>query len=204
MATTKTAIWPDGVDEAYRAPRLPVLVDAPELSYLMIDGRGDPNTSSQYTDAVATLFAVAYAARFDLKRNGVEYKVMPLEGLWATEGASDVWAQRDAWRWTLMIAQPDAVAGEVLDRALAKAAQKRPAQSVDLVRLERMGEGRVAQVLHVGPYGEAERPSVEALHGFIAEQGLHERGLHHEIYLSDARRTAPERLRTLLRQPVDG
>ena len=175
----------------------------PELAFLMIDGEGDPATSPRYTDAVETLYAVAYAARFDLKRGaGVDAKVMPLEGIWWSDAPGDVWASREAWRWTMMIAQPDALTDDVLQRALTKAGQKRSAASLDRLRLERFAEGRAAQVLHLGPYGEAERPTIERLHAFIAEQGLVARGRHHEIYLSDARRTAPERLRTIIRQPV--
>jgi hypothetical protein len=195
--------WPPGTDEAYRASAEPRLVDVPELSYLMVDGTGDPATSPRYTDAVETLYAVAYAARFDLKRNaGVDAKVRPLEGMWWTDAAGDVWASRASWRWTMMIAQPDALTGDVLRRAIETAARKRPAGSLGRVRLERFAEGGVAQLLHVGPYGDAERPAVERLHAFIAERRLTARGHHHEIYLSDARRTGPERLRTIIRQPV--
>jgi hypothetical protein len=201
--TVTTPIWPAGTDETYRASAQPMLVEVPELAFLMIDGEGDPASSARYTDAVEALYAVAYAARFDLKRTaGVDAKVRPLEGIWWTDAPGDVWASRDEWRWTMMIAVPDALTPAVLDRARAKATQRRPPDSIDRLRLERFAEGMAAQVLHVGPYGEAERPAVEQLHAFIAEQGLAERGRHHEIYLGDARRTAPERLRTIIRQPV--
>lgn len=195
--------WGAGVEEAYRPTRTPRLVDVPPNTFLMIDGVGDPATSAEYTDAVETLYAVAYAARFDLRRTaGVDAKVMPLEGLWATDATGEVWSSRDAWRWTMMIAVPDALDDEVFERSLATAARKRSAASLARLRRQPFAEGATAQVLHVGPYGEAERPTLELLHGFIAEQGLDGRGQHHEIYLSDARRTAPERLRTILRQPV--
>lgn len=200
--TVTTPPWPPGTDDAYRASARPKLVDVPELALLMADGEGDPATSLQYTDAVSTLYAVAYAARFDLKRLGTDAKVMPLEGIWWTDERGDVWASRDSWRWTMMIAVPHALTDEVMDRALAKAAQKVSRAGLDRLRLERFAEGRAGQVLHIGPYGEAERPSIERLHAFIADQGLTARGRHHEIYLSDARRTAPERLRTIIRQPV--
>jgi hypothetical protein len=198
------SVWPEGTERAYRASAVqPALVDVPELSYLMVDGEGDPASSADYVDAVETLYAVAYAARFDLKRGaGIDSKVMPLEGIWWSDAAGDVWSSREAWRWTLMIAQPAAVTDEVLQRARLVAARKRLIASVDQLRLERMTEGRVAQVLHVGPYGEAERPTIVRLHAFVADQGLRARGPHHEIYLSDARRTDPARLRTIIRQPV--
>jgi hypothetical protein len=202
MATATMSVWQPSVEAAYRATSQPRVVDVPDLAYLAVDGTGDPATSSAYAEAVETLFAVAYAARFDLKRAGIEYKVMPLEGLWETNAAGDVWAAREAWRWTMMIAQPAAVTTAVLQRAFTVAAAKRPTDSIGRARLEHFAEGRVAQLLHVGPYGAAERPSVEALHEFIADQGLTAHGRHHEIYLSDARRTAPQRLRTILRQPV--
>jgi hypothetical protein len=201
--TVDAPIWPAGTDEAYRATAEPKLVEVPELAFLMIDGEGDPATSPLYTEAVEALFSVAYAARFDLKRTaGIDTRVKPLEGTWWTDATGDVWASREAWRWTLMIAQPDALTGEVLDRALATASRKRSAQSLGRLRLERSAEGRAAQLLHIGPYGEGERPAIDRLHGFVAEQGLILRGRHHEIYLSDARRTAPDRLRTIIRQPV--
>ena len=171
----------------------------------MMDGEGDPASAAAYVDAVETLYAVAYAARFDLKRSvGIDAKVMPLEGIWWSAGAGDVWSSRDAWRWTMLIAEPDAVTQEVLARALSVAARKRPRASLERLRIERLAEGRVAQVLHVGPYGEAERPTVELLHTYIAAQGLRGRGRHHEIYLNDARRTDPSHLRTIIRQPVAG
>lgn len=203
MATNAGAFL-DEVLRLYRpSPAGPRVVDVPEIAFLAIDGSGDPATSPAYTAAVEALYAVAYAARFDLKRDGLVYSVMPLEGLWWTDDVGDVWASRDAWHWTMQIAQPDAVTDEVLTRALAAAAKKRPADVLDRLRLERVTEGLAVQLLHVGAYGEAERPSVEALHDFAAAEGLALRGRHHEIYLGDPRRTAPERLRTLLRQPVE-
>jgi hypothetical protein len=176
----------------------------PEIGFLMVDGEGDPASDPAYTEAVEALFAMAYGCKFHLKRTaGIDFTVGPLEGLWSTGATGDVWTSRGRWRWTIMIAQPDAVTPEVVEEVVdAVAANRRANASVPRVRLERFAEGQCAQLLHVGPYGEAERPSLEALHRFIAESGMTERGRHHEIYLSDARRTAPERLRTILRHPV--
>jgi hypothetical protein len=179
----------------------PEIVDVPETGFLMIDGEGDP-AGAAYAEAVEALYSVAYGLRFHLKREGTDFKVMPLEGRWATEAAGDVWASRDRWQWTMMIAEPDAVTAALVESIRESASKRRPNPSLPRVRLERFAEGKSAQVLHVGPYGEAERPSVEALHRFIAESGLVERGRHHEIYLNDPRRTDPERLRTILRHPV--
>ena len=138
------SVWPAGTEEAYRARAgRPALVEVPELSYLMLDGEGDPASAAAYVDAVETLYAVAYAARFDLKRSvGIHAKVRPLEGIWWSAVAGDVWSSRDAWRWTMMIAEPAAVTEEVLARALAAAARKRPRASLQRLRLERLGEGR--------------------------------------------------------------
>lgn len=180
----------------------PEIVDVPEAGFLIVDGQGDPAGGGAYAEAVEALYAVAYGLRFRLRREGTDFKVMPLEGLWSTSATGDVWGSREQWQWTMMIAQPEAVTASVVESTVAAAARRRPNRWLARVRLERFLEGRCAQLLHVGPYGEAERPSVEALHRFIAERGLVERGRHHEVYLNDPRRTAPERLRTVLRHPV--
>lgn len=187
----------------YAAGRTPALVDVPELGCLMVDGQGDPNTSTAYRQAVEALFTLSWTLRFALKKAGVlEYKVMPLEGLWWTPDMADFSVtDKDAWHWTALIVQPDAVDQARLDAARAAAAAKHDAPPLDRVRLERWTEGRCAQVMHTGPYA-AEAPTIAALHAFIAEQGLHRRGRHHEIYLGDPRRSAPEKLRTVIRQPV--
>ena len=203
MPTTPTP-FADGVMRLYRpSPPGPRIVEVPEIAFLSIDGAGDPASSPEYTAAVGALYSVSYAVRFDLKRDGLVYSVMPLEGLWATDVTGDVWASRDAWRWTMQIAQPDAATDEVIDRAMATASSKQPAAVLDRIRFQRVTEGRAVQLLHRGAYGEAERPSVEALHAFIADAGLTAHGRHHEVYIGDARRAAPERLRTLLRQPIE-
>ncbi len=190
--------------EFYGAKRSPILVDVPGLAFLMIDGHGDPNTSSEYSEAVSALFSVSYAARFALKRAGViDFGVMPLEGLWWANDMS-VFSMEDksAWQWTMMIMQPDGVTAEVVAEAKVKAAPKVSSVAV-LPRLqsERFAEGVAAQVSHVGPYS-AEGPTVAILHTFIAEQGRELAGKHHEVYLGDPRRSAPEKLKTVIRQPM--
>ncbi|MFI2103797.1 GyrI-like domain-containing protein [Isoptericola sp. NPDC019693] len=187
----------------YRATTTPALVTVPPRPFLMIDGAGDPNTAPAYREAVETLYPLAYALRAAVKEaTGDAYTVLPLEGLWWADDMS--WFSVDAkdeWRWTLMIGLPAAVehvdAADVLARAVA--AKQPPAG--DSVRMERYDEGEAAQVLHVGPFA-TEPATIERLHAFIEAEGLALRGLHHEIYLSDLRRTAPERLRTVIRQPV--
>jgi hypothetical protein len=170
--------------ELYTAATEPELIDVPERAFAMVDGRGKPNGSRAFADAIGALYTVSYTARFALKRAGVlDYTVMPLEGLY----------DLGPWRWTLMIMQPDQVTPEVFEQGCAKASVP--------VRLERLDEGLSAQLMHIGSYS-AEAPTVERLHDFIAAEGYEPHGRHHEVYLSDPRRTAPEYLKTIIRQPV--
>lgn len=188
----------------YSAGRSPTLVDVPEIGFLMVDGHGDPNTSPEYRDAVEALFTLSWTLRFACKTEGLlEYKVMPLEGLWWTPDMADFRVtEKDAWLWTALMAQPDVVDQTRLDGAREAAAAKKDLPALDKVRLERWTEGLCAQVLHVGPYA-TEGPAIAALHEFIGDQGLLRAGKHHEIYLGDPRRSAPEKLRTVIRQPVE-
>jgi hypothetical protein len=184
-----------------------VIVEVPELAFLMIDGHGDPNTSEPYQDAIQALYSAAYTLKFTLKKTDPErdFKVAPLEGLWwADEDAptmAELQSDRDAWNWTMMIAVPDAVTAGEVAAALEAAARRRELPAAPLLRLERFDEGLAAQTMHVGPYAE-EAPTIERLHDFVAAQGYELRGRHHEIYLGDPRRTAPERLKTVVRHPV--
>jgi hypothetical protein len=190
--------------EFYAPGRDPELADVPELQFAMIDGHGDPNVAPEYREAVQALYAVAYAARFALKRapDGLDYGVMPLEGLWwVPDMASFTIEDKSNWDWTMMIMQPDQVAREVFEAARATAAKKKPLEAIGRVRLERFAEGRAAQLLHRGPYA-AEGPTIARLHAFIDQQGYERAGKHHEIYLGDPTRTAPEKLKTIIRQPV--
>jgi hypothetical protein len=193
--------------DAYRAPRSRFrIAEIPDLHYLMIDGRGDPNTSPAFAEAVGALSPVAYTLKFASKRElGRDYVVMPLEGLWWAEDMDAFTAARDKsrWDWTMMIMVPDWTDQDMFATAVERAAARnRPARLGD-VRLERLSEGRCVQTLHVGPFdGEAE-VLARMHHGFIPEHGLRMAGKHHEIYLSDFRRVAPEKMRTILRQPVE-
>ena len=180
----------------------------PPQRFLAVDGHGDPNTSPAYAEAVEALYAVAYTVKFASKRAGRDLVVGPLEGLWYAEEAS-VFSARDkaAWSWTMLISQPDWVSdadiGEAIAAARAKAAaKKKPLPALDGVRIEVLDEGLCEQVLHVGSYDD-ETPVLARLHGeLLPAAGLRERGRHHEVYLGDPRRTAPDKLRTVLRQPV--
>lgn len=179
-----------------------VEVDVPALRFLMIDGQGDPNTTPAYAEAVEALFSVSYTAKFIVKRaTGIDYAVMPLEGLWwADDHAAFAANDRARWRWTMMILQPDVVEDAVLEAAITQVRDRKRLPAVHRLRLESFVEGRCAQVLHVGPFTE-EGPTIERLHAFIAERGRLA-GKHHEIYLSDIRRAHPAKWRTVIRQPM--
>jgi len=194
-------------DRRYAASRTPELVRVPSLSFLMVDGHGDPNGSDDYRAAIQVLYGLSYTMKFGVRSEiGLSYRVGPLEGLWWSDDMADFSAARkDDWRWTAMIAQPDEVTPARFERAIEELRRKRPLSATDRVRLARFEEGLAGQVLHVGPYRD-EGPTIERLHAFIREQGFtfdgrHEK--HHEIYLGDPRRAAPEKLRTIIRQPVD-
>ncbi len=181
-----------------------VLVDVPPLQYLMIDGAGNPNTSPAFQAAMQALYAVSYGLKFAVRKQlGIDYSVMPLEGLWWTE-ANSAFSQatdKDHWLWTLMILQPDCVTPGLTAEIVATVVKKKAPQAAAL-RLETLHEGLSMQKMHIGPYAN-EWQSLRHLHEeILPEQGLVEDGRHHEIYMSDARRTAPERMRTILRQPV--
>jgi hypothetical protein len=179
------------------------IVDVPPLRYLMIDGHGDPN-AQEYADAVSTLFPVAYKLKFMSKKElDRDYVVMPLEALWWSEDMASFTSDRDKsrWDWTALNLVPDWVTDEQFDRALAAAAD---APALDKLRLETFAEGRCVQTLHIGPFDD-EGPVLDRMHHeFIPARGLRMTGRHHEIYLSDIRRADPSKLRTILRQPVEG
>jgi hypothetical protein len=181
----------------------PVIVDVPPLRYLMIDGKGDPGTTQAYKDAVEALFSVSYTAKFLVKkrRQAIDYAVMPLEGLWWADDLNVFTLnERSAWKWTMMILQPDFADDSTIQQAIAEVRRKKQLPGLAALRLEQFAEGRSAQVLHVGPF-TAEGPTIQRLHAFI-EARSQLRGKHHEIYLSDIRRAAPDKWKTIIRQPL--
>ncbi len=192
--------------DSYRAkPGEFRLLEVPPRQYLMVDGRGDPNTAAEYADAIAALYPVAYTIKFASKRElGRDYVVPPLEALWWAPDMAAFTSARDKsrWEWTAMILVPDWITSDVVSAALASAAAKVPPASLDKVRLERLDEGRCVQTLHVGPYDDEAGVLAELHHDVIPSAGLRMTGKHHEIYLNDARRVEPSKLRTILRQPV--
>ena len=182
------------------------IVTVPPLRYLAVDGAGDPNTAQAYADALTTLYPVAYALKFLSKRElDRDYVVMPLEALWWSDDMAAFTLARDKtrWRWTAMILVPDWIDDAHVEVAVQRVRAKGAAPVIDALRVEALDEGLCVQTLHVGPY-DAEGPVLEAMHDdFIPGHDLRMTGRHHEIYLGDPRRTVPEKLRTILRQPVE-
>ncbi|HOB53700.1 MAG TPA: GyrI-like domain-containing protein [Acidobacteriota bacterium] len=181
-----------------------VQVEVPPQSYLMVDGAGDPNGSPEFAAAVEALFAVAYTVKFMVKKGplAVDYGVLPLEGLWwADDMARFSIHDKSHWQWTLMIMQPDLVTGELVERAMAEVRRKKAPAAIDRLRFEVLAEGACAQILHVGPFSE-EGVAVEKVHRHIESLGRRPAGKHHEIYLSDIRKAAPAKWKTIIRQPM--
>jgi hypothetical protein len=176
-------------------------VEVPPANFLMIDGRGDPNTSPEFAAAVEALFAVSYTLKFMVKReSALDYGVMPLEGLWWADDMNHFADDKSLWFWTAMILQPEFITPERVQSATEDVRQKKKLPALDRLRFESFTEGLCAQTMHVGPFSE-EGPTVAKVHQFIEQRGGVLRGKHHEIYLSDLRRAAPSRWRTVVRQP---
>ncbi|MBC8334184.1 MAG: GyrI-like domain-containing protein [Anaerolineales bacterium] len=179
-------------------------VDVPEMQFLMVDGHGDPNTAQEYQDAVEALYAVAYKMKFISKKTlEKDYVVPPLEGLWWAEDMDTfITREKSAWDWTMMIMIPDWITFEIFTDAIEQVRKKKDLPSLDKVRLENYQEGLSVQIMHIGSYDD-EGPVLAKMHTeFIPSNGYVENGKHHEIYLSDPRRVAPEKLKTVLRQPI--
>ncbi|MEM7305402.1 MAG: GyrI-like domain-containing protein [Planctomycetota bacterium] len=186
--------------DLYRARQQPALVDVGPALFLTARGKGDP-AGEEFNERVAALYSAAYTVRAARKAVGDDYRICRLEGLWWLEGNDGSFdeAPREQWCWQLLIRAPDFVSDGDLRAALEEL--ERRGKTADGVSLERFDEGRCAQALHRGSYDE-EAPTIERIHAFVADQGLEVNGRHHEIYLSDPRRTAEERLKTILRYPV--
>jgi len=182
-----------------------VTVDVPKMNFIMIDGHGDPNTSQDYIDAIQTLYPIAYGIKFYCKKElETDFGVMPLEGLWWAEDINNFDVNdKNIWLWTAMIMQPDFVDKTIFNKVIEQTRSKKSLPLIDKIRLESYDEGRSAQTMHVGPYAQ-EGETIQAVHTFIKKQGgkLDSTNKHHhEIYLSDPRRTDASKLKTIIRQP---
>ena len=180
------------------------IVDVPAMNFLMINGHGDPNTSELYKSAIEVLFAVSYTLKFTIKKSNVaiDYKVMPLEGLWWVEDMTQFSLDnKEAWLWTAMIMQPEYVTSELVEEAKRQAEKKKGLSNLSMMRFESFHEGQVVQIMHIAPYA-TEPETIQRMKNFIKNNNFIENGKHHEIYLSDPRKAAPEKMKTILRQPV--
>lgn len=190
-----------------------VIIDVPEMRFIMVDGKGDPNTSESYKKAVEVLYGLSYSIKMSKKGNSMpkgyfDYVVPPLEGLWWFEGNTfdgTVIGRKDKFNWTMMIRQPQFVIPDVFETAKANLSKKKPEIDTSIARLEDFKEGLCAQIMHIGSYDD-EPSTVAALEEFIEAQGYRTEmsGMrqHHEIYLNDPRKTAPDKLKTVIRHPI--
>lgn len=189
----------------YAAKKRFEIVDVPPLNFLMADGEGNPNTSPLYRDVVRALYTTAYAMRaLAIDEFGKKHTIGPLEGLWWADDMR-VFKSRDEdeWQWRLMVVQPDWITDQIFKQGLENAQEKHDLTAGNRVRFDKFDEGKSVQVMHIGPYDQ-EGPTIARMHDeFMPENDLKPRGSHHEVYLSDVRRTDPSRLRTILRQPVE-
>jgi hypothetical protein len=178
------------------------IIKVPAMNFLMIDGKGDPNNSAEFTDAIQSLYSLAYTIKFTIKKESeIDYGVMPLEGLWFTDDMSKFSQDnKKIWKWTAMIMQPGLVTEQIFEKCLEDVKEKKDLPGLSKVRFEKYDEGLSAQIMYIGPYSD-EGPTIRRLHEFVKEKGYELVGKHHEIYLGDPRRTKPEKLKTIIRQP---
>jgi hypothetical protein len=179
------------------------LVQVPEMNFLKLDGEGDPNTAVSYHLAIEALYSVSYTLKFMVKQGpmAIDYGVMPLEGLWWSQNMATFMEDKSTWQWTMIIMQPEFITPDLIQEAIQQAQKKKENPMLSQLRFESYNEGKAAQIMHIGTF-DSEGPTVAKVHAFIEASGCQISGLHHEIYLSDPRRTAPEKWKTIIRQPM--
>lgn len=188
----------------YSAPKEPTIVEVPRMKFLAMDGEGDPNNSVVFQHNTEALYGISYSLKFMAKKLDpqLDYVVMPLEGLWWTDNIEDFSQDnKDIWKWTLMIMQPDFITADMVEKAIKDVEKKKGIIISNRIRFEEMEEGLCAHIMHIGPYAE-EQPTVEKLHSFIKDKGCNLRGKHREIYLSDPRKADPSKMKTIIRNPI--
>lgn len=194
--------------EFYTATSKPKLLVVPEFKYITISGEGNPNTSEMFSNAVQTLYPIAYTLKFMIKKGKTaltpcDYNIMPLEGQWwADDMENFITRNKDSWKWKIQLFMPDFITEDLLDEAKNAVKKKNDLEMLPLVTFEKIADGPSAQIMHIGSF-DSEYPTIKTLHDFIENNGKKLSGLHREIYLSDFRKTAPERLKTIIRQPFD-
>jgi hypothetical protein len=179
-------------------------VEVPDTNFIMIDGIGNPNTEKSYAEAVQVIFGLSYTIKFMVKKGDlqIDYGVLPLEGLWWMDDMSRFSVDtKDEWKWTMMIMQPEFITRDIYDHAIKELIRKKNPSNIAQMRFESYSEGLSAQIMYIGPYAD-EEPTIKKLHEYIQDEGFNRHGKHHEIYLSDPRRSKPEKLKTILRQPM--
>lgn len=201
--------------DLYLPKTKPMVIDVPEMTFIQVEGKGNPNTSESYKKAMEILYGLSFGIKMS-KMSGsqpegyFEYVVPPLEGLWWLEGniytgKGELAGLKDKFCWISMIRQPEFVTPEVFEWAKENLKKKNPDVDFSATKLVKFTEGLCCQVMHIGPYDD-EPATIEKLQQFMDENGyacdIGVERLHHEIYLGDPRRTKPERLRTVLRHPV--
>lgn len=186
----------------YKAKPNAEIIEVPELRFLIIEGKGNPNTSQDYKNVVEVLFGLSYIIKFMIKKSlQIDYAVMPLEGLWWINDMKNFNIdKKDEWKWNAMIMQPEFITIELVEKGISELKKKKNTSAIDKVKLEKFNEGKAVQVLHIGPFSE-EGPVISKLHKFIEEKGFKLSGKHHEIYLSDIRKADPKNWKTIIRQP---
>jgi hypothetical protein len=179
------------------------LVKVPPMRYLMLDGKGDPNHSEEYHGSFAALYGLAYGLKFHYKKQeNIDYNLLAIEGLWWTEPAGSFsMEQRENWLWTMMLSIPEFIPEPLIQTFGSELMRKKSIPQMEQVYTSWLEEGECFQIMHIGPYA-AEPPTIQFLHSEIQSQGYTPRGKHHEIYLGDPRKSSPEKLKTILRQPV--
>jgi len=187
-----------------------MLIEVPAMNFIMVDGKGDPNNNSEFQEAVELLYGLSFTIKMSKMKGSqpdgyFEYVVPPLEGLWWIDEGEFLFEDRGNWKWTLMIRQPEFVTAEFFEWACKELKNKKPALPVERTRFASFYEGLCVQIMHNGPYAK-EPETMEKIDGFMKANGLQDRlghgGKHHEIYLSDPRKSKPENMKTVLRHPV--
>jgi len=194
--------------DLYQPKSAPSVVDVPEMTFIAVNGMGDPNTSAEYSAAIEVLYGLSYAIKMGNK-SILEYVVAPLEGFWTIAGDTDgsrlPQISKTDFVWTALIRQPDFVTTEIFETAQASLAKKKPQLDTSKATLTKITEGLCVQALHTGSYDD-EPTTIAAMEQYATESGFaidfSETRRHHEIYLSDPRKVAPEKLKTVLRHPV--
>ena len=185
----------------YTAKTTPEIVEIEEGRFLTIEGKGSPD-GDEFQAKVNALYSLAYGVKNICKREGKDFVVPKLEGLWWVESDKPALeVPREEWRWKLLIRMPEFVTYEIVEKSRKEVIKKKNIELVKEIRFEKMKEGKCVQILHIGPYS-TESESIEKMKKFMEDRNLIENGPHHEIYLSDPRRVPPEKLKTILRQPI--